>query len=121
MEFSLTKGQASCLVLGYKQTRQNHDKAKKLFADSPLTVAYKQGQDPMEPMAIGRIHVDLHPFKYRQYPPTASSSLVLMPSASSACTEASYIDNETKENMSSNESQGRKYFSHCECIPFDHF
>lgn len=97
-------------------SERNRNKAKKLFADSPLAVVHKQGQDSMEPIAIGRIHVEKNPLKYRQYPSTAPSSPVLMPSTSATSSATPYIDEETEENNFRNENQRRKYFGQNESI-----
>lgn len=66
----ITEGQASCLVLSFSPNEKNRAKAKKMFKDSPFTVSYIKGSDPLFPIAIGRKTQTLNPFKYLSYPST---------------------------------------------------
>jgi hypothetical protein len=49
----LTLGQAACLVLGMEPTTENRTKAKYLLEQTPFTVTYFSGANPMEPVAMG--------------------------------------------------------------------
>ncbi|KAI7873584.1 hypothetical protein K492DRAFT_138863, partial [Lichtheimia hyalospora FSU 10163] len=97
---NLTLGQASCLVLGWEPTPSNRKKPKKTFQDMPVGVTYKQGDNPMEPCAMGKDIIARNPFKYRTYPPTPSSSPRLSPTSAPASTSISVpVDDEGSSSM----------------------
>ncbi|KAG2221913.1 hypothetical protein INT45_013249 [Circinella minor] len=63
-------GQASCLVLGYKPSDENHKKAKEHLQESSLVAFYFCGQDPIRTAAIGSGVLEQDPYTFLTYPPT---------------------------------------------------
>jgi hypothetical protein len=75
----LTLGQSACLVLDMSPTEDNRKKAKKILEETPFTVTYLFGSNPLEPVAMARSIVEKNPFKYRTYPATPPTSPTLSP------------------------------------------
>ncbi|ORZ15783.1 hypothetical protein BCR42DRAFT_42768 [Absidia repens] len=73
----LSYGQAACLVLDKYPSIKNRKMAKLFFENSPLAVVYLCNGDPMEPMIVAESIARKNPYKYRRYPPIATTQMLL--------------------------------------------
>jgi hypothetical protein len=73
MNTIITKGQASCLVLGEDITPDNRRRCKQLVEDSLFEVVYRYDTGNRCPMVIGSRVVRRDSLTYMQYPDTPSS------------------------------------------------
>ncbi|KAI8145150.1 hypothetical protein BJV82DRAFT_655849 [Fennellomyces sp. T-0311] len=77
----LTKGQASCLVLDWEPTKENREKAKNYFHESPLDVTYRHDSNPLQPIAFAGEVIKKNPYVYKTYPDTPETRPGLTPAA----------------------------------------
>lgn len=74
MSKKLTKGQASCLVLGLVPTDENRKVSKSKLESIGLSAMYTNKSSFMEPTAIATTIQQKNPFKYFTYDDTPPGS-----------------------------------------------
>ncbi|KAI8388004.1 uncharacterized protein BYT42DRAFT_543383 [Radiomyces spectabilis] len=108
----LTLGQASCLVLGLPPTPENRKSSKEWFKSSPLAVTFKDDDNPLEPIAIGKAVKQQNVFRFHDYPETPSTSRENSPEPESESSGSSTEEEEAAAfNMHSVVNQLKAYIS----------
>jgi hypothetical protein len=77
MELFITKGQASCMVLGEAITESNKLKSKAIIEETPFQVVYTVAEGKMRPVTVEKQVIERDPFTYQRYPDTSPSSPTL--------------------------------------------